>query len=93
MGFWDFIVNASYFVAAVLFIRPQADGLAARPRAGGIKWAGAGMLVATVVTFLHPAIHGNAWHYILMIAGHRHRRRRRLVHRQERPDDRPCRRW
>ncbi|MGB7756388.1 MAG: NAD(P)(+) transhydrogenase (Re/Si-specific) subunit beta [Salinisphaera sp.] len=67
MGFWGFLVNASYFVAAVLFIYGLKQMGSPRTARNGIKVAGAGMLVATIFTFFHPAIHAGAWHYILMI--------------------------
>ncbi|AWN15193.1 NAD(P)(+) transhydrogenase (Re/Si-specific) subunit beta [Salinisphaera sp. LB1] len=67
MGFWGFLVNASYFVAAVLFIYGLKQMGSPRTARNGIKVAGAGMLVATIFTFFHPAIHASAWHYILMI--------------------------
>jgi len=58
----DNIIEISYFVAAVLFIlglKRMSSPVTAR---GGIVWAGAGMLVATLITFLHPGM-GN---YLLM---------------------------
>jgi len=51
------LVKASYFVAALLFIlgiKRMASPLTAR---SGIQWAGAGMVVATVATFLLPGLH------------------------------------
>src|SRR5699024_6242135 len=67
MGLLGFLVNASYFVAAVLFIYGLKQMGSPRTARKGIKVAGAGMLVAVLFTFIHPAIHGSAWHYILMI--------------------------
>jgi len=58
----DNVIEVSYFVAAVLFIlglKRMSSPVTAR---GGIVWAGAGMLVATLITFLHPGMHN----YILM---------------------------
>jgi len=58
----DNIIEISYFVAAVLFIlglKRMSSPVTAR---GGIVWAGAGMLVATLITFLHPGMHN----YVLM---------------------------
>jgi NAD(P) transhydrogenase subunit beta len=58
----DNIIEISYFVAAVLFIlglKRMSSPVTAR---GGIIWAGAGMLVATLITFLHPGMHN----YVLM---------------------------
>ena len=57
------LIEASYFIAAILFIlglKRMSSPVTAR---GGIVWAGAGMVVATVVTFLYPGM-GN---YALMM--------------------------
>jgi NAD(P) transhydrogenase subunit beta len=53
----DTLIEISYFVSAVLFIlglKRMSSPLTAR---GGIVWAGAGMLVATLITFFHPGMH------------------------------------
>jgi NAD(P) transhydrogenase subunit beta len=58
----DNIIEISYFIAAVLFIlglKRMSSPVTARD---GIIWAGAGMLVATLITFLHPGMHN----YVLM---------------------------
>ena len=58
----DNIIEISYFIAAILFIlglKKMSSPVTAR---GGIVWAGIGMLVATLITFLHPGM-GN---YLLM---------------------------
>ena len=51
------LIKSAYFVAAILFItglrRMSKPGTAR----GGIVWAGIGMLLATVVTFLLPDMH------------------------------------
>ncbi len=51
------VIKLAYFVAAILFItglrRMSKPGTAR----GGIVWAGIGMLLATVVTFLLPDMH------------------------------------
>jgi NAD(P) transhydrogenase subunit beta len=52
----DVLIQASYFVTAVLFIvglKRMSSPVTAR---SGILWAGAGMLVATLVTFLYPGM-------------------------------------
>jgi H+-translocating NAD(P) transhydrogenase subunit beta len=62
----SWFVQASYFVAAVLFIlglKGMSSPLSAQK---GIIWAGVGMVLATLVTFVHPEIHGVS-NYILMI--------------------------
>ncbi len=51
-----YAVQASYFAAAVLFIlgiKRMSSPVTAR---SGIQWAGIGMLVATVATFLHGKV-------------------------------------
>jgi H+-translocating NAD(P) transhydrogenase subunit beta len=52
----DTIIQASYLVTAALFIlglKRMSSPVTAR---SGILWAGSGMLVATVVTFLYPGM-------------------------------------
>jgi H+-translocating NAD(P) transhydrogenase subunit beta len=59
MGFGfsnELLIQASYFVTAVLFImglKRMSSPVSAR---SGILWAGAGMAVATLVTFLYPGM-------------------------------------
>jgi NAD(P) transhydrogenase subunit beta len=56
------LIEASYFLAAILFIfglKRMSSPVTAR---AGIVWAGAGMVVATLVSFLYPDM-GN---YLLM---------------------------
>ena len=51
------LVQASYFIAAGLFIlglKAMSSPVTAR---GGIVWAGYGMLLATAVTFMTPGLH------------------------------------
>jgi len=58
----DNIIQISYFIAAILFIlglKKMSSPVTAR---GGIVWAGVGMLVATLITFLHPGMEN----YLLM---------------------------
>ncbi|MBA3564089.1 MAG: NAD(P)(+) transhydrogenase (Re/Si-specific) subunit beta [Gammaproteobacteria bacterium] len=59
------LIQASYFVAAFLFIIGLKRMSSPRTARGGILWAGAGMLVATVVTFAWPGMQN----YVLMLAG------------------------
>jgi len=50
------VIEASYFIAAILFIfglKQMSSPVTAR---GGIIWAGVGMVVATLVTFLFPGM-------------------------------------
>ena len=52
----DALIQVSYFLTAVLFIlglKRMSSPVTAR---SGILWAGAGMLVATLVTFLYPGM-------------------------------------
>ncbi len=52
----DLAIQASYFVTAVLFIlglKRMSSPVTAR---SGILWAGAGMAVATLITFLYPGM-------------------------------------
>src|SRR5438045_8722156 len=52
----DLAIQASYFVTAVLFImglKRMSSPVTAR---SGILWAGAGMAVATAITFLYPSM-------------------------------------
>ncbi|OBS09458.1 NAD(P)(+) transhydrogenase (Re/Si-specific) subunit beta [Acidihalobacter prosperus] len=61
----DFVIQAAYFVAAILFIvglKQMSSPVTARR---GILWAGVGMLAAVVVTFFAPDLHGVA-NYLLM---------------------------
>jgi NAD(P) transhydrogenase subunit beta len=54
------LIQASYFVAAGLFIfglKRMSSPVTAR---GGIAWAGVGMLVATLITFLWPGMENYA---------------------------------
>jgi NAD(P) transhydrogenase subunit beta len=60
----DTLIQISYFAAAILFIlglRRMSSPLTART---GIHWAGAGMLVATLITFFWPGMEN----YLLMTA-------------------------
>jgi len=50
------LIQSSYFVAAVLFIMGLKRMSSPRTARGGILWAGAGMLVATLVTFAWPGM-------------------------------------
>ena len=54
----DFLAKASYFAAAILFIvglMQMGSPVTARK---GIRWAGIGMVIATVVTFVAPSTWG-----------------------------------
>jgi NAD(P) transhydrogenase subunit beta len=63
----DLLIQASYLVTAALFIlglKRMSSPVTAR---SGILWAGAGMLVATLITFLYPGILGGD-NLVLIIA-------------------------
>jgi NAD(P) transhydrogenase subunit beta len=57
----DLVIQGSYFVTAFLFIfglKRMSSPVSAR---SGITWAGAGMLVATAVTFAYPGMSNYEW--------------------------------
>ncbi|MEE9327615.1 MAG: NAD(P)(+) transhydrogenase (Re/Si-specific) subunit beta [Cocleimonas sp.] len=59
----DFVIQATYFIGALLFIlglKQMSSPMTARR---GIVWAGVGMVMATLITYFHHDIHHN---YILM---------------------------
>ena len=63
------LIDASYFVAAILFIlglKGMSSPVSARK---GIVWAGVGMVLATVVTFLTPGMHNFALMLIAITLG------------------------
>jgi H+-translocating NAD(P) transhydrogenase subunit beta len=65
----DLIIQASYFVTAALFIlglKRMSSPVTAR---SGITWAGAGMLVATAVTFAFPGMSNYEWIIPAMLIG------------------------
>ena len=62
------LVEASYFVAALLFIlgiKRMASPVTAR---SGIQWAGVGMLLATFATFFYPDENGAGMHNLGLVA-------------------------
>ena len=64
-AFLDDIIQAAYFLAALLFILGLKRMSSPKGARGGIVWAGVGMLVATLITFLYPGMHN----FGLMLAG------------------------
>jgi NAD(P) transhydrogenase subunit beta len=65
----DFLIQLSYFFAAVLFIlglKRMSSPVTAR---GGIVWAGAGMVVATIITFFWPDMHNYGWMTLAIAIG------------------------
>ena len=62
-NFLEFIIQSTYFVAALLFIlglKQMGSPVTARR---GIIWAGVGMVMATLITYFHSEINHN---YLLM---------------------------
>lgn len=57
------LIQAAYFVAAVLFIWGLKAMSSPKTARRGVAWAGIGMILATVVTFFHEDLHN----YVLMI--------------------------
>jgi len=55
-------IQVSYYLAAFLFIMGLKRMSSPVTAASGIKWAGVGMVVATVITFAYPDMHN----YVLM---------------------------
>ena len=56
----DLIIQIAYYVAAILFIVGLKRMSSPKTAASGIKWAGVGMLLAVIVTFLIPGLHNFA---------------------------------
>jgi NAD(P) transhydrogenase subunit beta len=68
-GTRQWLIQASYFVTAFLFImglKRMSSPVTAR---SGIVWAGAGMLVATLFTFLFPGLGNYEWLLPAIILG------------------------
>ena len=53
----DGLIQAAYFAAALLFILGLKRMSSPKGARGGIVWAGLGMLIATLITFLWPGMH------------------------------------
>ncbi|MGH8401739.1 MAG: NAD(P)(+) transhydrogenase (Re/Si-specific) subunit beta [Gammaproteobacteria bacterium] len=53
----DALIQAAYFLAALLFIVGLKRMSSPKGARGGIVWAGLGMLIATLFTFLWPDLH------------------------------------
>ena len=53
----DDLIQAAYFLAALLFIIGLKRMSSPKGARGGIVWAGLGMLIATLITFLWPQLH------------------------------------
>ena len=68
MGLVMLFINTAYFIAAILFILGLKQMASPTTAQRGIMWAGVGMVLATVVTFAHPELHGTV-NYLLIILG------------------------
>jgi NAD(P) transhydrogenase subunit beta len=53
----QWLANASYFIAATLFLLGLQRMASPKTARSGIQWAGAGMLLATFATLLLPGLH------------------------------------
>ncbi|MEG3194154.1 NAD(P)(+) transhydrogenase (Re/Si-specific) subunit beta, partial [Lysobacter sp. D1-1-M9] len=53
----SWVAAVSYLVAATLFLLGLQRMASPRTARSGIRWAGAGMLIATAATFLLPDLH------------------------------------
>ncbi len=65
----NLLIQLSYFAAAVLFIvglKRMSSPVTAR---GGIVWAGAGMVVATLITFFWPGMQNYVWMTLALLIG------------------------
>ncbi|MFN4263008.1 MAG: NAD(P)(+) transhydrogenase (Re/Si-specific) subunit beta [Thioalkalivibrionaceae bacterium] len=62
------LINTAYLAAAILFIVGLKQMTSPTTARRGIVWAGIGMVVATLVTFVHPEVSG-AVNYVLIILG------------------------
>jgi H+-translocating NAD(P) transhydrogenase subunit beta len=63
-NFSEIIIQVIYYLAAILFIIGLKQMSSPKTAAGGVHWAGIGMLLAILVTFLFPNMHN----LILIIA-------------------------
>ncbi|MBS7456636.1 NAD(P)(+) transhydrogenase (Re/Si-specific) subunit beta [Coralloluteibacterium stylophorae] len=64
-----FLVKASYFVAATLFLLGLQRMASPRTARSGIHWAGVGMLLAVVATFLLPGLHNLGLILVALLLG------------------------
>jgi len=65
----DVLIRASYFVAAVLFILGLKGMSSPKTARRGVVWAGAGMVLATLVTFLQAGLENYALMVVALAAG------------------------
>lgn len=65
----DMIIQLSYFVAALMFILGLKRMSSPRTARQGIIWAGIGMLVAVLITFLYPGLHNYGLMLVAIVSG------------------------
>ncbi|MBU1190561.1 MAG: NAD(P)(+) transhydrogenase (Re/Si-specific) subunit beta [Gammaproteobacteria bacterium] len=63
------LIQLSYFAAAVLFILGLKRMSSPKTARGGIVWAGAGMVVATIATFFMPDMHNYGLMLLAILIG------------------------
>ena len=60
MAWLPWVVKASYFIAATLFLLGLQRMASPKTARSGIQWAGTGMLIATAATFALPGLGNTA---------------------------------
>jgi H+-translocating NAD(P) transhydrogenase subunit beta len=65
----NYLVEASYFLAALLFILGLKRMSSPKNARQGIVWAGVGMLIATLATFLYPDLHNYGLMMVAIVSG------------------------
>lgn len=63
------LIQVSYFVAALLFIFGLKRMSSPKNARQGIVWAGVGMLIATLATFLYPNLHNYSLMMVAIVSG------------------------
>jgi len=64
----SYLIQGTYFAAAVLFIFGLKQMSSPKTARSGIIWAGVGMVMATLVTFLVPGLHNFGWMLVAIIS-------------------------
>ena len=68
-GVLALLVKASYFIAATLFLLGLQRMASPKTARSGIRWAGAGMVLATVATFALPGLHNLGLIVLALVIG------------------------
>ncbi|MDO5610271.1 MAG: NAD(P)(+) transhydrogenase (Re/Si-specific) subunit beta, partial [Pseudomonadota bacterium] len=63
------LVQASYFIAATLFLLGLQRMASPKTARSGIQWAGAGMVLATIATFFLPGLQNIALMIVAIVIG------------------------